>query len=169
MCDEDVDLLPPRQALTWKVSNTAVRNLAQEGLDNYEGIVYLECANCNPYSGDTDTDECHPLYCHNPASLPLPTWATSYVNPSTSSGGSSVGTWSGGEVAFTRPIRGRALTSLQVANQICENTFGPGFRMGAFHDGAWKHWGQLFDVAQATNLPDHVWIYIRDKQSNPWN
>ncbi|MER6912572.1 hypothetical protein ABT354_12955 [Streptomyces sp. NPDC000594] len=118
----------------------------------------------DPYVGDTPTTSVLPLLCLRINNSPVPAGLV----PDFYAG------WARGEVAATRPIRGNRLTSRAVADQVCANTFGTGWRMAEFHDGrhgpnleysgGWSYYA-YGDVP----LGVRFWTAINDQASNPWS
>lgn len=125
--------------------------------------------NTNPYQGDTPITATLPILCIKKANLPKPSIK---LGTHTTPGGAYRATWSGGYIGLSNPVKGTALTSLTIANNICAEEFGSGFQMAEFHDGdadvwaGWDFWGEL--VTPKTSLKDRFWVYINDQQSNPW-
>lgn len=82
--------------------------------------------------------------------------------------------WLQGEVRLTPSIHGVALISRERGDEICADTFDPGWRMAEFHDGrygpyfeyrgGWTYWAD-------GNLPAgaRFWTAIDDQPANPWN
>ena len=111
--------------------------------------------------------------CVSKSGTAQPTWSKNII-PSRTRGGALKGSWVGGEIGLTRPVLGRAITSLARANEICVESFGPGYRMGSHHDGdcppnsgcGWGFWGSLVfmeDQKQMDLTKFHrFWMYIRD-------
>ncbi|MER0244079.1 hypothetical protein AAHZ94_19135 [Streptomyces sp. HSW2009] len=118
----------------------------------------------DPYQGDTSTSTALPVLCLKVDGSPVPAGLT----PDFYAG------WSRGHVAVSNPVRGNRLTSLAVANGVCENTFGKGWRFAEFHDGrygpnladtgGWSFWAHG-DVPVGTRF----WTHINDQPANPWN
>jgi hypothetical protein len=106
----------------------------------------------NPYNGDTPCDRSLPVTCLLRNGQPLPPG----LDP-------SPGGWTGGSVALTSPVRGATLSSRAAADALCASQFGPGWRMGEFHDGSggWSWW--------ANGDPQRMWVSISDQPANPWN
>ncbi|MBC2876379.1 MULTISPECIES: hypothetical protein [Streptomyces] len=118
----------------------------------------------NPYQGDTATTTALPLLCLKVDGRPVPAGIT----PGFYAG------WARGTVAATAPIRGSRLSSRAVADGVCANNFGAGWRMAEFHDGrygtnlessgGWSFWADG-DVPAGTRF----WTAINDQPANPWN
>ncbi|MBO0654391.1 hypothetical protein J1792_16880 [Streptomyces triculaminicus] len=118
----------------------------------------------NPYQGDTATTTALPVLCLKIDGRPAPAGIT----PDFYAG------WARGAVAATRPIRGTRLADRAVADGVCANTFGAGWRMAEFHDGrygpnlessgGWSYWA-YGDVPAGTRF----WTAINDQPANPWN
>ncbi|MBB5121647.1 flagellar hook-length control protein [Streptomyces eurocidicus] len=118
----------------------------------------------NAYQGDTATTTALPLLCLRIDGRPAPAGIT----PGFYAG------WARGTVAATGPIRGTRLTGRAVADAVCANNFGAGWRMAEFHDGkygpdlqnsgGWSFWA-YGDVPLGTRF----WTAIDDQPANPWN
>ncbi|MFC5154438.1 hypothetical protein [Streptomyces amakusaensis] len=118
----------------------------------------------NPYTGDTATTSSLPLLCLRIDGSPVPAGIT----PDFYAG------WARGTVAATSPIRGTRLTSRAIADQVCANSLGAGWRMAEFHDGrygpnlaysgGWSYYAHG-DVPLGTRF----WTAINDQPSNPWS
>jgi hypothetical protein len=110
----------------------------------------------NPYNGDTSSAAALPILCLNQDGRGGPSWITfDFYNG-----------WAAGEVQLTGPVLGSALTSRAAADTICAASFGAGFRMAEFHDGAggWTWWAQ-----GVPNPTSRFWVAIDDQPANPWN
>jgi hypothetical protein len=148
--DDLADGLDPQlsagKAMTWgKISH-----------NNTLGVDLVGCANCNAYAGDTSCTAFLPVLCIRQDGSPKPSGlATDFHNG-----------WTGGHIATTHAIQGTTLTSLQVANQLCVDNFGAGWRMAEFHDGkgGWN-WYAFGNARQDTRM----WVSINDQPSNCWN
>ncbi|MEI5100576.1 hypothetical protein RB200_21200 [Streptomyces sp. PmtG] len=118
----------------------------------------------DPYQGDTATTTALPVLCLKAEGSPVPAGIT----PDFYAG------WSQGTVAASNPVRGTRLTSRAVADGVCANTFGNGWRMAEFHDGkygpdlgssgGWSFWA-YGDVPVGTRF----WTAINDQPANPWD
>ncbi len=160
-----------KYALTWCVlafiKERNGKSYALVGVDNMS----------NPYMGDIPIDMSLPILCIKKANLPKPGIISS---PTQTPGGAWRGTWSGGYIGLTKPVQGKRLTSLAIANQICEESCGTGYRMAEFHDGAsdlwsgWDFWGEIASRQDALVFSHlgfedlRFWVSINDKNSNPW-
>lgn len=124
--------------------------------DSSLGVDRVGCSNCNAYTGDTLCTAKLPVLCIKKDSSPKPTGLiTDFYNG-----------WVGGHIATTRPIQGSTMTSLQVANQLCVDNFGAGWRMAEHHDGngGWN-WYAYGNVRQDTRM----WVHINGQPANCWN
>lgn len=131
--------------MTWRV-------LGQSGAYVHVGADGVTDA----YNGDTNVNTSLPVLCLLQDGRSAPTTISfDFYNG-----------WALGEVRLTAPVMGSALTSRAVADGICSGTFGPGYRMGEFHDGAggWSWWAQ--GVLNATS---RFWVAINDQPANPWD
>ncbi|GHC67928.1 hypothetical protein [Streptomyces flavofungini] len=118
----------------------------------------------NAYTGDTAVTTALPVLCLKIDNSSAPTGIT----PSFYAG------WARGTVAASSPLRGTRLTSRAVADGVCANSFGAGWRMAEFHDGrygpnlessgGWSYWAKG-DVPAGTRF----WTAINDQPANPWN
>ncbi|AXG78398.1 flagellar hook-length control protein [Streptomyces paludis] len=118
----------------------------------------------NPYNGDTPASATLPVLCLRVTNAPVPAGITPTFN---------VG-WARGTVAATPPVQGTTLTSWAVADALCVQYYGPGWRMAEFHDGrygadlsqsgGWSFWAHGY-------LPENTrfWVAINDQIANPWN
>ncbi|MFE6777450.1 hypothetical protein [Streptomyces sp. NPDC057702] len=133
--------------------------------DGPEGTVHVGGGPLtDPYVGDTATTTALPVLCLKVDGSPVP----SGITPDFYAG------WARGQVAASNPIRGTRLTSLAVANAVCVNTFGKGWRFAEFHDGrygpgladsgGWSFWAHG-DVPAGTRF----WTHINDQPANPWD
>lgn len=120
------------------------------------GTDHVGCGTaCDAYAGDTLCSNYLPVLCFKPDGAPNPGITTDFYNG-----------WTGGHIGLTLPVQGSVLTSLAVANQLCQHYFGPGYRMAEFHDGGggWN-WHAFANVSP--NL--RFWTYINDSPANCWN
>lgn len=118
----------------------------------------------DPYNGDTPATATLPLLCLRVTGSGVP----SGITPDFYAG------WARGTVAATPPVQGKALTSLSVANSLCAQYYGTGWRLAEFHDGrygsnlessgGWSFWAHGY-------LPENTrfWTAIDDQPANPWN
>ncbi len=158
-----------KNAMTWSVLTTAQANstnvYALPGSDS----------KTNPYQGDTWSKNELPLLCINKPSPLLPSPGTAVIgNPVQTPGGAWRRTWSGGTIAATAPVKGTTLTSLAVANALCASSFGAGYRMAEFHDGApnlwsgWDFWGKVLGANLGPFSGQRFWVSINDQNANTW-
>jgi hypothetical protein len=115
---------------------------------------------CDPYEGDTSCAEAHPILCFLPVGLPAPETSFEF--------GFYSG-WTGGRLASSSPVVGTRLTSQSVADAICAEQFGDGFRMAEFHDGngGWAFVGYADD--ESVNTSSRNWLRIDDQSANCWD
>ncbi|MGI0479428.1 hypothetical protein ACN4EE_01415 [Geminocystis sp. CENA526] len=154
----------PFKAMTW----TTLQLLKSWDNKNYYALVGSDI-NTNPYQGDTFINQSLPILCIKKSDLSKPDFVVSHKTP----GGADRATWSGGYIASTKPIQGLKIESLAMANSICEETLGMGYRMAQFHDGesanaGWDFWGEILPEHNFT-LFDRFWVYIADQSANPWS
>lgn len=82
----------------------------------------------NPYVGDTVCKKKLPVLCIKVDGSARPGYTPTGNGPFYEG-------WVEGHLQATLPTKGTTLTSLAAADQICVNSFGPGWRMAEFHDG----------------------------------
>ncbi|AQW50201.1 hypothetical protein [Streptomyces violaceusniger] len=121
-------------------------------------------ASTDAYNGDTAATATLPLLCLRVNGSAVPAGIT----PDFYAG------WSRGTVAATPPVLGKTLTSRAVADALCAQYYGSGWRMAEFHDGrygsdlelsgGWSFWAYGY-------VPDgtRFWTAIDDQPANPWN
>ncbi len=131
---------------------------ATYGHDDATGTDAVSChggdSSCDAYGGDTRCEERLPLLCIN---------VDGSANPGATT--STYTQWAAGNIATSRPVRGTALTSLALADRICEATFGEGWRMAEFHDG----WGWGFVAFGHVRADSRFWVSIDDQPANCWD
>ncbi len=131
--------------------------MAWEVMDSDSSLsaVRVGCLSCDPYYGETDCNEFHPILCLYDAGLADPGLYVDYYEG-----------WSGGYVEITSSIQGCALTSLAVADAYCASELGTGYVMAEFHDGGggWSWWGY-----SSITSTDRFWTYIDDQPANCWD
>ena len=135
------------------VINRQMNGLVQVGADRIT----------NPYRGDTSCDKRLPVLCIRVDGYPPP--------PSSDGNNYSYG-WSGGTLQETYPQSGHSINTREKANQVCTSSFGTGWRIVEFHDGAlgvsgsdgWRLWGY-----GGLNTGRRFWTVINDQPANPWN
>jgi len=144
--DDDVTPRSGGKAMTW----------TKNSHNSSFGTDHVGCTTCNAYTGDTMCTAFLPVLCIKQDGSPKP----SSLSVDFHNG------WAGGHIATTHAIQGTTLTSLQVANQFCVDSFGSGWRMAEFHDGkgGWN-WHVFGNVRQDTRF----WVHINDQPSNCWN
>ncbi|MEW1718475.1 hypothetical protein [Streptomyces sp. NPDC093109] len=140
--------------MTWSVVNKGSDGTVQPSSD----------AVTDAYNGDTPASETLPVLCLRITNAPLP----ASVTPDFYTG------WARGTVAATPPVQGSTLTGRAVADALCAQYYGPGWRMAEFHDGrygpdlswsgGWSFWAHGY-------LPENTrfWVAIDDQAANPWN
>ncbi|MCP4810204.1 MAG: hypothetical protein GY913_24240 [Proteobacteria bacterium] len=109
----------------------------------------IDCSWASPYAGDTSCATNLPLLCLLDDGAAAP---------------SRESNWAGGTLEITEPINGCQLDSLEVANSVCEQLFGTGYRTAEFHDGgSWSMtaYGE-FDT------DERMWLEINDKDAECW-
>ena len=119
-------------------------------------VDFVGCdSRCNAYSGDTSCSESRPILCLKQEGLPNPGVPTDFYRG-----------WTGGRIGLTPPVRGMALSSLEEANRLCVQAFGPGYRMAEHHDGGggWN-WYAYGNISPAS----HFWVHIKNQPANCWN
>jgi hypothetical protein len=111
------------KAMTWKLRDVK-KNVCLVGSDDAT----------NAYEGDTALKESLPLLCIKRSGHKAPKG----LDPDNFYAG-----WSGGEIRLSKPVPGRELTSLEIADALAVQEFGEGWRMAEFHDtslGGWAWW-----------------------------
>jgi predicted small lipoprotein YifL len=110
---------------------------------------------CDPYQGDWHVLRKLPLLCVRQDGRAAPAgWAPV---PGTRP-------FVGGEVAVTPPVYGIRLLGRAPGDQLCEQQFGSGWIMSAFHDGGgWGYYG-----TGRTPTDTRFWVRITDQPANPW-
>lgn len=156
-------------ALTWQqVGSPLVLNGKTYVLFGHGGI-------SNPYRGDTNINESRSLLCIKKTGAPAPLGLPA---PVISPGGATTRSWSGGKVLVIPNIRGTQLTSLAVANNMCNQvgiivTGTSGYRMAEFHDGTgnwpgWSYYAEAYGDINGLAPSTRYWVYINDQPANPW-
>ncbi|MGB1250149.1 MAG: fasciclin domain-containing protein [Candidatus Promineifilaceae bacterium] len=140
------------QGMTW-VIHRQIDNKVQVGAD----------LSSNPFVGDRSCHEVHHILCIRVDGL---------RPPGTQNGFDFSHGWSGGTVGLSRPVSGHQMNERGKANQVCQDQYGPSWRMATFHDGAlgrnntdgWEFWayGRL-------PVGRRFWVATNDQPSNPWN
>ena len=127
------------EAMTWSIKETRVE----------AGTTYHLIGNTNGGAPlhDTPVTQARSVLC---VSQGKPMDSPSFVTPERSPGGSVTHSWSGREALLTPPVIGSKLSSLELANELCEaeaNRYGlSNFEMAEFHNQdstrvvAWKYW-----------------------------
>ena len=109
------------------------------------------CSGCDPYNGDTDCSETHPIFCilkHKTLPRPYYYYPSSYSSAIADKG--FYNGWSGGIFATTPdPILGDKITSKAVGDNICAEQLGSGWEMMA-HGMSWY-------MPYMNNPPPKVW------------
>lgn len=110
---------------------------------------------CNPYNGDTLCTERRPLLCINVNDrLPKP---YEMVTTETTA-------WTGGKVKLIKNVLGTDLTSHEVADKICRDHLGSGWKMAEHEDGTgWGFWAK-----GTVNKDTRFWVSISDQPGNCW-
>lgn len=112
----------------------------------------------NAYNGDTAATAVLPVLCISITGLPAPNPNTFY-DPLYSG-------WSGGTVGVTPAVSGTSLESLAIADALCVEHVGAGYRMAEFHDGGGNGWNF---VARGVLPGERMWATINDQLANPWS
>jgi hypothetical protein len=137
---------------------------AKRSHDDVLGVDYVNCSNCNAYSGETSCSSKLPILCLKKENLPDPGVSVPDKSPGVMSPRYYYG-WTGGHIELTSPVSGNALKGISDANDICEFQFGPGYKMAEHHDGnggwGWYAYGNIDDSSR-------FWVSINDQSSNCW-
>lgn len=158
---------PVKRAMTWSLLDSAAPMASQAyALVGSDALT-------DPYQGDTLTSQTLPVLCISKSGVPHP--GTGVIgNPVQTSGGAWRRTWSGGTIALTPPVIGTSLTSRTVADTLCANNFGAGYRMAEFHDGdsslwsGWDFWGAARSANLSPFQSTRFWVSINGTNANPW-
>ena len=124
-----------------------------------EGTIMVSCGDvngdCDPWEGDTACTEARPVLCLKWTGESAPAGETP---------------WFAGTTDITAPVQGCALTSLAVANALCEETFGPDWRMAEFHDGGAGDAGAITPTGNTAlaaygswTTSMRLWVFINDQ------
>ena len=131
----------------------------------YDGLIKIGAdKTTNPYSGDRACTDSYPLLCIHVDGYGPP--------PSNGLDDFSAG-WTGAKFATVGPLSGQQLTTRAMANRICQNGLGQGWRAATFHDGSlgqagtvgWEMWG----YNQGVYATERMWVAISDQFANPWS
>ncbi len=106
----------------------------------------------NPYQGDTSSATFLPVLCIKRDNRPAP--------PGISGG------WTGGEVKATPPIAASVLTSRALADIMCVEEFGDGYRMAELHEGAG---GEGWWAEGVLDTTPRYWVAVVSHAGNAWN
>jgi hypothetical protein len=142
----------------------------------------------NPTSGDTKCKIRLPILCVNVDNSPRPNYYVDVAN-----GQEFYQGWAGGHYATTLPVKGNTITSAANGDSRCATSFGAGWRMAEFHDGAYvtgmddHNFGNTIGSNSAWPAGPYAhggwtawgfghvrsdmrsWVYINDQQGNCWN
>lgn len=112
----------------------------------------------NPYTGDASCDQYMPVLC---------TRIEVYGAP----GNDFNSTWTGGQYKLSGPVNGYQMNSREAANNICSSTFGQGWRMATWHDGAFSdgRGGWTASGVGSLQTGQRFWVAIHGQPANPWN
>lgn len=132
--------------------------------DSNLGIDQVGCQNgtpggCNAYRGETSCLLSRPVLCIRVDGSVRP--------PYVASGGEFYDGWAAGHIATTTPIPGYALYAQEAGDQICQDSFGAGWRMAEFHDNRVGGWG--FRAYGNVRTDTRFWVRINDQPANCWN
>lgn len=138
---------------TTMVLHQQINGKVQVGLDQ----------SSNPFVGDRPCSYRLPILCIK---------VDGYAPPANSHGRNFSHGWSAGHLKPSRPVTGNEISTVGAASQVCEQTFGTGWRMATFHDGSmgtsntdgWEMWGY-----GSFPLGLRMWAAVNDQPANPWN
>ncbi len=126
-------------------------------------VSFLSCfqdktqAPCNPFQGDRLCSAKLPLACYKDGD---------HVPTGLAKAGLTDGYGAGGEVRTTMPVAATSLATVGAANRLCMGTFGQGWRVLEYHDGA----GGAIATYSAIAPKTRVWIDVRDQRyGNCWD
>ena len=175
-----VEIPPDAKGMTW----------GKRYRDDQLGIEMVGCwdgqgVGCNAYRGDTDCGTSLPLLCVNIDGRTRPPYRVRYASKDDEP---YYGGWLGGEMALTPPVRGVELASLEVANGICRERFGDGWKMAEHHDGRYRDgmdslhlFGDDWTHSSAGNggwncyaggnvpMGGRFWVTIDDQKASCWD
>lgn len=109
---------------------------------------------CDPFVGDTMCETPLPLACYRPGPEPYDPAA---IRPRYQRNGRY---WIGGAMRLTSPVRGDAFSTIEAANDHCEETFGDGWRVADFHLSGI---GFQFMTRSPDGDTGRIWLDIRDQ------
>lgn len=146
---EEVEVVPPtpstaRDGLTY----------AWASRDLEAGTVLTGCYageyNCNAYHGDTSCSEALPILCRY--------WDAS--------GTSVEGGYANGSLLPTPPLFGTSLRNRADADKACQDNYGRGWTMAAWHDNPSS---PSLSGAGTWISDSRMWMFIEDQESHCWN
>ncbi len=108
---------------------------------------------CNAWVGDTGCDKNIPVLCFWDIDAPVPR--------SKRRGDDTSGSWSGGILASTPPVKGSQFQTITEANAYCARQFGKGWRVASYHDGSYGKKISGFGALRAKQ--GRYWIDIKDQ------
>ena len=141
-----VTVLPPMG--TFDRRGTTLRALRQN--DTY--VLVGADEQTNPYQGDTSTATFLPMLCINKDGRPAPA--------------EMGGGWTGGEVKSTPPIVGSVLTSRELADTMCAEVFGDGYRMAELHEVSV---GDSWWAEGVLDTKTRFWVAVVSHPANAWD
>lgn len=140
---------------------------------------------CGPVRGDTPCESSRPLLCVKIDGRTRPPYQ---VRDPEHGDDAIFGGWLGGEMAITPPTAGTRLRSREIADGICREALGDGWRMAENEDGRYIEgmdsthaWGESWDAQTAEigafsfyahgKVPTNgrFWVANNDKKANCWD
>jgi|GEM_PF-2653465 len=122
-----------------------------------DNISHLTCRGgakfspCNPKSGDTKCDIELPVACFHDLRASLPDNLRD--EPAVAH------FWSGGELAYSKPVQGFDFETVNDVNRFCAQSFGQDWRVANWHDGGGSEIAALGDIQS----DQRVWVDIKDQ------
>lgn len=147
-----------RFGMTWGVlKHPAIASeFVHAQCDGLPGAVTASGHNCDPYKGDTQCNRKLPLLCVHDMHRPFP---DDILDRQQYHG------WFGGDIDTSITVKGTDLTSWAIADKICADKLGDGWRMAEFHDGrGWGFWAKGKITADS-----RFWVAINDQPANCWD
>ena len=110
------------------------------------------------YGGCLSCEEERPLSCMHDLNLPIDekNYPAEYKHM-----------WSGGEIAFTKAIKGSSFETEDDVNKFCAQEFGAGWRAASRHDG--HSGGYISGIGEFPLNYDNVWVNVKTApHANCW-
>ena len=112
---------------------------------------------CNPHGGDTLCSAALPLACMNPGREPIASGFQTKLAEKL---------WTGGKIAFTKPVTGRSIATSGEAHSMCRAEFGDGFRAATSQERAKT---SSYIVRGKPPASGRAWVHSKtEKYANCW-